>query len=448
MTPGPMAPECGSTGMANHLIAVWAMVIFFPLTARGSVTFFRGDPYDDEKVVKSVAADPEVVAIRAELDALCERMSKWCKHDFETMFGMAKGPIEESHAMFLCEPRVIEVSGINLDQRVRALHRLKAGWIEIEYFSPDHDTPSRIDFWIKADADLPKLDRARVLRKRLAREREILAAMKRELERRWREINVWEIDTDVRRTQFQGIDSGDFKEKLDALAELGKASGWRLEKKPATEMTSEIWNWTKGDALMGEFHHGRGIRRDKLHCTLFVRYFDDGWEREEGWPSLRHVRWQRGTHENGRWKDGGQKVRDEYGVLENGQWRPEIWIWYDKDGAVRSEWDANGDGVPETYLPGDHFSRKGAATFALPVEQSWAIHPELIPPECRIPGQDARRVPIRRIVHDTPADEGPEEPAPLEHSKPQWIFAAVVAVMVLVTLLLATLRRRSAAEKQ
>src|SRR4051794_35710026 len=125
--------------MKKGFFVVWVLILVLPPATPGGVIFFRGDPYDDEKVVESVADDPEVAAIRAELDALRQRMSKWCKHDFEAMFERATRPIQEPHAMFVCEPRVITVSGLNLQQRVGALHHLKAGWIEIEYFSPDHD---------------------------------------------------------------------------------------------------------------------------------------------------------------------------------------------------------------------------------------------------------------------------------------------------------------------
>jgi hypothetical protein len=88
--------------------------------------------------------------------------------------------------------------------------------------------------------------------------------MKREIDERWRAITIWEIDPDARREQFRGIDSGEFKEKLEALAELGKASGWLLEKKPATEASSELWIWTNGKSLMAEVHHGRGKCANKL----------------------------------------------------------------------------------------------------------------------------------------------------------------------------------------
>jgi hypothetical protein len=176
-----------------------------------------------------------------------------------------------------------------------------------------------------------------------------------------------------------------------------------------------------------------------------VQYVEDGLElQEQGWPSLRRIRWQRGTHENGRWKDGGHTVRDEYGRLDGGNWIPEIWIWYDKNGAMRSEWDANGDGVPETYLRGDYYERKNMATRALPVEESWAVHPELIQPDCYVPGQALRRVPFRRIDwKDLPVTQEPEEFVPVETGPPRWVLVGLVGVIVLFVVLVAARRQGS-----
>jgi hypothetical protein len=69
---------------------------------------------------------------------------------------------------------------------------------------------------------------------------------------------------------------------------------------------------------------------------------------------------------------------------------PIDWTFYDREGkGFRSEKDTNGDGIPDTVNDRP-----------LAVQDSWAIHPELIPKECTLPELGGRRVPVRRIPFD------------------------------------------------
>ena len=74
---------------------------------------------------------------------------------------------------------------------------------------------------------------------------------------------------------------------------------------------------------------------------------------------------------------------------------PIVWEWLDENqNEVRSERDTNGDGLPDRYGKMDS---PRTPLLPLSVDLSWAVHPELIPESLRVPDQESRRVPIRRI---------------------------------------------------
>ena len=76
-------------------------------------------------------------------------------------------------------------------------------------------------------------------------------------------------------------------------------------------------------------------------------------------------------------------------------------MWYDARGkVVRSELDDNGDGIPDWFSSEEpkHFGDVLEDGKTLKLDESWAIHPELIPKESRILNQSDRRVPIRKTL--------------------------------------------------
>jgi hypothetical protein len=169
----------------------------------------------------------------------------------------------------------------------------------------------------------------------------------------------------------------------------GEQQGYRLDHSPAMDKETPRWSWYQGDKLVAEAYHDRGFKGSEGKPSSFILYRSDGTRLrdETGWPSLDMVRWYR---------PDGTMVRYESGSLHKESWRPTTWGWYTKEGkAVRSEWDTNGDGVPDTYREGAFYERDPGLPLA--VERSWAVHPELIPQEFSIPGQSDRRVPLRKI---------------------------------------------------
>jgi hypothetical protein len=391
--------------MQHPLIAfVGVILCSLALVRSGSagVITILTDPYDDTQVVRDVANHPEVKTLRASLSALRERMSKWSRRDLKAMFGENGRNAAGKDAIFVCEPRSIHMSGINYHLRQYATYPLKDGWLDVTYFSEDHPNPMWIQFRIKVDDELPKLDDPAKLKKRLAREQAVLAKMTRQIEDRWAEVTVWEIDLEARDKQQVGIESGNMANKLAALIDLGKAKGWRLEFAAADGDATPSYSWYAGRRLVAEARHHLGYKGEQGTPSRFVFYDLDGRTREDmGYKQLGVICWRRGDHNaDGRKIEGGGNVRYDQGTVENDRWRPSTWTWYDKNGeAIRTEWDTNGDGVPDTFLDGDFAKGKEKAR-PLTVEQSWAVHPERIPESSRVSDPERFRVPIRRIVRE------------------------------------------------
>jgi hypothetical protein len=366
-----------------------------PSATRAVIFRLLRDPQDDAAVVREAQEGKQVIAFRREVEAVTGRMLHWKERDFRALFGKPVAPEEREYAMMCTEARVIGLSGLRYaDEKLNKdhtdTHLLGTGGRIDVYYGIDGETPVHVHYYLKVDKDFVKLDRIGNLQKRLAWERPRFGDLAKNVEKRWREVVVWEVDPEKEKVQYQGIDSGDFNVKLKALLRWGEKHGYQLQHRPASGEATPRWEWLHEGKLMAEAYHDRGFKGDEGSPCYFLLYRPDGTRlRDEGgWPSLDTVRWYR--------PDGKTMVRCEHGSMRQQSWRPTTWCWYGKDGkAVRSEWDTNGDGVPDRYRD-DEFYKKDPG-LPLAVERSWAVHPELIPEEMSIPGQAERRVPLRKI---------------------------------------------------
>src|SRR5262249_53657773 len=150
-------------------------------------------------------------------------------------------------------------------------------------------------FYLKVNKDFPKLDRVDKLDKRLAWERPRFAELVNHVDRRWREVVVWEIDTEKEKSQYQGMDSGDFAVKLQGMLRWGQRQGYRLVHQPASGQQTPRWEWFHEGQLMAEVYHDRGFRGAEGKPSCFILYRPNGnrLRDDEGWPSLDYVRWYR-----------------------------------------------------------------------------------------------------------------------------------------------------------
>jgi len=351
------------------------------------------DSLDDLKVVQKAQVTPKVVALGSEVEAVRRRMLGWKERDFHALFGKPVDARKARYALMCPEPRIIARSGRRyadpkLNKDHIDTHLIGPGRIDV-YYQLDGVTPSHVHFYLKTDADFLKLDRLGNLDKRLAWERAKFLAMAKRIEQRRREVFVWEIDVVRQRKKYQGMDSGNFDAKLDAMLRWGEKQGYRLEHRPAMNEATPRWEWHHRGRLVAEAYHDRGFKGQAGKPSYFILYRPDGTRLRDdtGWPSLAMIRWYR---------PDGTMVRSESGKTHEGNWRPTGWSWYDEKGkGIHTEWDSNGDGIPDAYSPGPAGSRDSGRP--LSVEQSWAVHPERIPAAVAIPGQADRRVPLRKI---------------------------------------------------
>ena len=239
------------------------------------------------------------------------------------------------------------------------------------------------------DPEFTQLDHADRLDARLAWEAVRFKRMVAEINTLWRTNVIWEVDLEQQRKQFQGMNSGDAAQRLQGLLEWGNQRGYRMEQtfNPAGGGEPH-WRWYDGRRLVAEAMQTLGVRGPGAKPSSVVFYLSDGLtvrdDRYEPYTSM--IRWSR---------PDTTLVRGEHGEWEKEGWRPTSWAWNDKNNKpLRYETDTNGDGLPDRFTDP---TRPADSSAPLRVEQSWAVHPELIAEESRIPDQESRSVPIRRI---------------------------------------------------
>ena len=377
----------------TFLICLFAAL--HPVTSQAVIIVPTRDPHDDRDIVHRVADNPHVVAFHREADAFRDRLLRWNERDFLAMFGAPIDASKGDEALMVGEPRVLALSGLHSDDpkdnkdHTDAFPVADRGRLVV-YFGNDGKSPVYVLFYLKTDQDFIKLDRVANVEKRLAWERPRFVRLVTEVDRRWRQAVIWEVDTEKEKAQSQDLESGDFTVKLRALERWGKEQGYTLNYHPPEGDVTPSWSWYQGEVLMAEAWHDRGFKGAKATPCHFAFYRPDGslLRDETGWPSLEMIRWYR--------LDGEALAFVELGTLRDGAWRRAEWSWYNKRGEiVRTEKDSNGDGIPDVHGDSDLADQEPQSL--LSVDRSWAVNPGLIPVELRDPGQPERRVPLRRI---------------------------------------------------
>lgn len=360
------------------------LAILLPSVASGVVMTFFDDP-QKERGIAAAQLDPKVQALRVEFDALARRMQRWKKRDFEALFGAPVQGTHTDYALTCTQPRTVWMSGLRLngpDSKAHTAAYTVADGVRVDVsFQWDGVTPSYMLFYLRTGKGFVRLDRADQLEARVAWEREILWKTAKRIDSRWGDVVGWEVDGGAFATIFAGREAIDLYTKFQAYREWGEKQELRLV------CGKGSWEWYRGKTRVA---HAYGD--DDVTPTNFVLFGADGQSVRDhlGGTKSYSIRWNRPDGSNARYESW---ERDG----DSGPWRAVGWVWSGPGGhGKRSEMDTNGDGIPDEVQ--QHIEGKEAATAPLTVEQSWAIHPKLIPADWRVTDQPDRRLPVRRIT--------------------------------------------------
>lgn len=368
------------------------LLLLAPLAAAEIITV-ADDGLGDDDAVSAVQHDTKVEAFRRELDAVKAKLLMLKRRDLLAMFGQPAqqhegferfGQPKERHALPVAQPRCMALPGRRYREEEKNKDRIDFYGCGLEvYYGISGESPCAVVFWLPVDANLPRLG-PNNLAARLHWDRTKWNDLVAGIEKQWAAAFPWVVDRDAEAKFYEGERSTDPAEKLAAWKALGEKLGYRHEEREE-----------------GGCRHSCWYRPDKtraFECVMaeygptFTWYDASGWnELRREWGSARAFptwwRWYR--------PGGSSQIRAE-GSDGSPEKRPTEWLWWDKaDRLVRYEQDDNGDGIPDAFdgkLPadGDHEEEWQP----LDLDRSWAVHPELIPEECRIPDQPDRRVPV------------------------------------------------------
>jgi len=379
----------------RKLLTTFVILLLCASSAPASLTVLMWDDCDDVIVVLGVSERKDVVPFRQKLDTLRKTLYPLKEHDFIALFGKSQERPEKTYAMPVAQFREYHKSGFNLGAPNRKDHtefyivKDMAG-LEVHY-GPDGVSPSIIVFCFHTDKDFPKLTEDN-LAKRLAWDEDHIKKLIPYVEKRMAEVFPWEIDQKELAKFHQADYAFDAKARLEAWIESGKRLGYTYKHKEG----SNAWHWYRPNGKLARFADHGGY--DDIPPIFFTWYDEDGIS-EVRKDSIFITDFGKSVTSN-EWYRPKEKVKIRHESTSS-------WYWYDKNGkAIRTEWDDNGDGIPDWYLTkeddveGAYYRDDKEKRKPLKLEESWAINPKLIPEESRISDQPELRVPIRRKVVD------------------------------------------------
>jgi hypothetical protein len=370
----------------NRFVLGAVVVLVTAVSAHGIIIMGLPDPFDDRAVVGKAQDTEAVKAAGKQLEAIKQRLLKLKERDFLALLGRPAQRRQGQYAFPIAQPRLLCLSGIRYaDEKMNKDHTDfhpigDIGALEV-WYQIDGMSPAAIVFYLRPNAHFPRLT-PRNLDQRLAWDRERLGALDDFLQRRWIEVFPWEVNARAEQHFFQGEFSRDLKVKLESWRVVARQEELRLEvDEPATR-----YRWYRPDGTLAREAYG-GTGRPMLDHFIWYDATGRNPVREEWTGADGITAW--------RWRQPGKTSNDNIRYeTANADGRPHSWTWWDRQGkAVRHEWDDNGDGVPD-LVGSDKDGRP------LRLEESWAVHPRLIPEESRIPDQPQRHVPLRKTARD------------------------------------------------
>jgi hypothetical protein len=376
------------------------------LVASGSATaglhMILQDDYDDVGIIgfaEEIREHKDVVQFRRKLYDFKKKLYPLKEHHFIALFGKSQAQ-PKTYAMPVAQDRMILLSGLrSADPNENKQHHEfyvidKIGALGV-WYNGGGVSPEDVVFYFLADKDFPKLTNDN-LAKRLAWDEDHLKKLVAHFEKRMIEVFPWEVDQMELAKLHEGDFSIDAKTKLEAWIESGTKFGYRYEHAEG----SNHWFWYRANGKLAR-SASRGAKDGPPRW--FVWHHEDG-NSEARSEEIFHSR-------NGEllisrnWYQPSSKIRIRHDSTNS-------WYWYEKNGkGVRTEWDDNGDGIPDWYMTDEEnvqnafYKDDKTNRKPLKLEDSWAINPKLIPEESRISDQPDLRVPIRRKVAAEPVNK-------------------------------------------
>lgn len=387
----------GSSWTLNsyRTVSVWflmGLLFLEPLKSQAQISLVLQDGLDDWQLAVKVSKNPDVAKLAQELDRFERKLKPLKERDFVRLFGKKAARTPKLFAMSCAQSHCVSLPGIRfVDEKLNKDHVDfyavdDCGGMEV-YFGVTAEVVCIVPF-LKVDKQFPTLNEKN-LETRLSWDREHFRKLVQRIEKRWPEVFEWEIDPEAEKKLTEGDFSHDGQEKLAAWIASGEKLGYRLVKESTSIETDHKWYRKDGTLAREAFSYPDGP-------YSFIWYHVDGDSelRSEGTGKHRISSW--------RWcrKRPVLNIRSESSTGLSGPLRPDHWVWCNALGkVVREEWNDNGQGIPNRVSSGTPpFNRMPEDAKPLKMDDSWAVHPELIPEESRISDQPNRRVPIRKIL--------------------------------------------------
>jgi len=395
--------DCARRSVRRAALAFLFAVAAFAMPAQAVIFCRLHDEFDDGKVVRqSQENDQRVKALKAELEAVRKQLLRLKERDFIALFGEKTDKPGKTYALPCFEWRAIALSGIMpADPKKRRRHTdfyVVGDFAGLEvYYGNDGESPMTWLLYFRVGEDFTSLKDAADLEKRLAWDRARLEFFNAWLERRMVQVFPYEVDEAAMRKLYSGEESLDVRERLRAWIAAGERLGLTLKKSIRHGRASDAaaYRWLRPDGTLArEAYHGLGYSGDDLPPTHFYHYYHnaDGkyYPHRESYSTTGHNiisgwRWRR---------PGGALIQSQGGDTKTRPC-PTGWSWYDETNhSIRYESDDNGDAIPDWVA--EKFDMEGKGRRPLSLDESWAIHPELVPEIARIPGDFQPRLIIRR----------------------------------------------------
>jgi len=398
----------------------------FATSAHAGVGGVLSDEFDDVDVVRKIQDnDARVKTLKADLDVVRKRLLRLKEHDFIALFGEKIDRPAKAYAFPCFEIRALVVGGIWTEDPEENhghtdFHQVGdfAG-VEV-WYGIDGKTPFMAMFFFKTDAEFVAIKAADDLEKRLAWDRARWEFFNAWVEHRMAQVFPYEVDVEAMRKLYSGEESLDVRERLRAWIAAGERLGLTLKKTTSPDNATVSYSWLRPDRSLARKASAPGGRKgSEVPPSRFYLYHHNA----PGKFSQKKRRVVMLDKHSRLW----WWYRPDGTNIQCHSWQgsafpfPSAWSWSKGEySTIRYEWDGNRDGLPDWVATEFDENEEMKGRKVLNLNESWAIHPELVPEIARIPGDFQPRLIVRRRPEPKPLPPPPwarREKTPLSDSR-------------------------------